>query len=494
MSTKKTSIHPQFHTLLQKILPPRELEDFLNTRHQPLKKSITINTAKISTEDFLRITKERWWTLTPTPFLHQTNTFYIDRTDTSIPLGNTFLHQAWFFYIQEVAASLPATQIFSQAHDIILDMAAAPGGKTAQLASSILKHQQEKNWEKAPLGIVIANDKERKRVSTLIYNLRQWGYFNTLTTQIPGQDFWKYLPNFFDHVLLDAPCSGEGTGFKSRVAMQYRHDAEINKICGLQYQLLLSALQTVKVWGTVVYSTCTLNPFENEGVIAKMLSRWKQDIQLESLTFQGLDPGVKRKESNWQFQDTAHVARCRPHIQKTWGFFIAKIRKKRDFEKRKREKYHKLLPKNKQGFCYNKGLQKEISKYLENNRKIKINDTQHFFLADKEYIYLSSPQAMQILTQIHAHTVGIPILKKERNGYRPMHYLGNTLGHLARKNVIMLDDIQAQHYSEGKSLSWDKTKNIHLESWQKYYILTRRWYGYSIAKIVNEELKNKWKK
>jgi len=93
-------------------------------------------------------------------------------------------------------------------------------------------------------------------------------------------------------------------------------------------------------------------------------------------------------------------------------------------------------------------LQKEIAKYLEEYRGIQIDKTQHFFLASKEQIYLCSPQVSKVLAQLHPNKVGIPILKIERKGYRPTHHLGNIFAHRATKNVIDLDDTQAQAYSE----------------------------------------------
>lgn len=493
----KNIVHDTFNKLLKKILPSDQREDFLAACKKPLKKSITINTTKISIENFLRITEERWRILTPAPFLKDTHTFYIDRKDLDIALGNTFLYQAGFFYIQEVAASLSAPQIQWQWKNIILDMAAAPWGKSSQLAKGILRMHninRKDHVNKDDLGLIVSNDVESKRVWTLVHNLRQWGYFNTLITKFNGQDFWEYLPNFFDHVLLDAPCSGEGTGFKSDMAMQFRHQAEINKMCGLQSQLLSSAIKTVKVWWTVVYSTCTLNPFENEWVLAKILSAFGKNVKLESVEFQGLNEGIPWQGKEWQFDDEEKVARCWPHIQKTGWFFIAKMRKFSDPNNKSIKKHHKLLPRNQQWLKHNKGLQKEITKWLEENRWIQIDETQHFFLASKEQIYLSSPTAKSVLKQLHPNKVWIPILKRERKGYRPTHYLWNILGHLATKNVINLDDEQAQRYSEGHNIPLSNIDLSTCEEWQKHFLLTRKTYGLSITKIVNDELKNKWRK
>jgi 16S rRNA (cytosine1407-C5)-methyltransferase len=252
----KQNLHEKFVDQLQHRLPEGNVQAFEDACRTPLKKSITINTEKISVEDFLAITKPRGRHLEANTFTDDPTTFYIDREDLTLALGRTFLYQSGFFYIQEVAASLSAPQLDLKDGDTVLDMAAAPGGKTSQLANNLLQHED--------VGMVVANDVNGKRLGSLAHNLNIMGRYNTFLTKFNGGSFGSNLPNFFDHVLLDAPCSGEGTGFKSDYAMKYRHQAEINKICGTQLQLLISAIKTTKIGGTIVYSTCTLNPFENE--------------------------------------------------------------------------------------------------------------------------------------------------------------------------------------------------------------------------------------
>lgn len=193
-------------------------------------------TWKIDPQTFIDITKEWWWHLKPSPFHLTPWSYYIDRDDLSLALGKTFLYQAWFFYIQELAASLPASQIDSKPGDLILDMAAAPWGKTTQLTHNLLA-------QGAAPGLVIANDIVPLRIKTMAHNLNMMWAYNTVLTKRNWAMFWKHLPETFDHVLLDAPCSGEGTRFKSDTALTFRRKEEINKITWTQLQLLISAIK-----------------------------------------------------------------------------------------------------------------------------------------------------------------------------------------------------------------------------------------------------------
>ena len=133
-----SSVHQNFLELLKQWIPEEEVDDFLMFCRKPLKKSININTNKISVDEFLSLTKNRWRHLEPESFTWAPLTFYIDRDDLSLALWRTFLYQCWFFYIQEVAASLSTTQVDLKDWDIVLDMAAAPWGKTSQLANTLL--------------------------------------------------------------------------------------------------------------------------------------------------------------------------------------------------------------------------------------------------------------------------------------------------------------------------------------------------------------------
>ena len=189
--------------------------------------------------------------------------FLIDRDDTSIALGNTLEHQAGWFYIQEVAAAHPPHLLKQQIKnqpDKILDMCAAPGGKTTQLADYF------------PESLIIANEVNRTRTPQLFENLDRMGYDNIAVVSCDGR-FFQNFPDFFDAVLLDAPCSGEGTAFRDNAVIDHWHEKNIDRIAKLQKQLIETAETVTAPGGVLSYSTCTLNVMENEEVIDSRMQK-----------------------------------------------------------------------------------------------------------------------------------------------------------------------------------------------------------------------------
>lgn len=478
------SIAPEFIAEIEKLLPIDQIPAFLEACEKPLKKSISVCVGKIDPEKLIEITSKRWRHLTPSPFHTTPGSFYIDRDDTSNALGKTFLYQAGFFYIQELAASLPASQVRSQPGDLILDMAAAPGGKTTQMAHALLAQ-----WGRP--GVVIANDIAPLRVKTMAHNLNLMGAYNTALTKRNGWMFGSHLPEMFDHVLLDAPCSGEWTRFKSDSALSFRRKEEINKITGTQFQLLISAVKACKPWGSIIYSTCTLNQYENEEILNRILDFFPDTLSIEPVDFTNLNPGISTDEIHCSFDPHA-VARCRPHIQWTWWFFVSKIHKIASTNKERQSRHDsKLAPKNPFSLDMSTSLFKKVGTYLHDTFGIKIDEHRHMFAASKEQIYLCSPDIKKLQWMLHFEKIGTPILKIDGMQYRPTHHLWQTLWHLATKQFITLDDEQMQAYSQNNNLDLPLAP---IAKGDKYRIVKRREFGMSVIKQLPNGWKNKWGK
>lgn len=478
------TIHPDFIAEIEKLLPAAQIPAFLEACEKPLKKSLSVCIGKISPEKLVAITEKRWRHLAPSQFHPTPGSFYIDREDTSTALGRTFLYQAGFFYIQELAASLPASQVRSQPGDLVLDMAAAPGGKTTQMAQSLLAQ-----WWRP--GLVIANDIAPLRVKTMAHNLNLMGCYNTALTKRNGGMFGNHLPEVFDHVLLDAPCSGEGTRFKSDSALSFRRKEEINKITGTQFQLLISAVKACKPWGSIIYSTCTLNQYENEEILNRILEFFPDTLQIEPVDFTNLNTWISTADIPCAFDPNA-VARCWPHIQGTGWFFVSKIRKLHSTNENGRSRPDsKLAPKNPFSLDMSQSLFKKVGTYLQDTFGIKLDPERHMFAASKEQIYLCSPDIKKLQGMLHFEKIGTPILKIDGMQYRPTHHLGLTLGHLATKQFITLDDEQMQSYSQNNEINLPVAP---LSKWDKYRIVKRREFGMSVVKQLPNGWKNKWGK
>lgn len=146
-------------------------------------------------------------------------------------------------------------------------MAASPGGKTTQLA------------EHFPNSIIVANEPTRDRMAQLVSNTERLGNDRTMITNYDG-GFYSNLPETFDRILLDAPCSGEGIGFKESQTVKYWNLKNIHTIARLQTKLLDAAFRALKTGGELLYSTCTLNKFENEGVVNTVQARHPESFEV----------------------------------------------------------------------------------------------------------------------------------------------------------------------------------------------------------------------
>lgn len=276
---------------------PEEFEAFRKSLLRPLKKTLRINSERVDPETFIREKSAEGWTLSPT---ENATAFRVDREDTATALGSTLEHLLGDFYIQERSASMSVWHLAEGGEGpyrkwsepfLILDMASSPGGKTTQL----LEH--------FPNSFVVANEFAKERISSLIENVERMGTSDrTGVTNMNGV-LYGALPETFDRILLDAPCSGEGIGFKAEESLKYWNVKNVKTIARLQEKLLIAGLTALKTGGELLYSTCTLNRFENEGV-----------LEGAAQAFPGTFEVVFEKKF-W------------PHAEGAGGFFVAKLRK-----------------------------------------------------------------------------------------------------------------------------------------------------------------------
>src|SRR3989338_899285 len=190
---------------------------------RPLRKSIRVNTLKWRVSDFLMWAKEKEWSLEQVPWCAEG--FFIDRIDRKRALGKELRHLLGHFYIQEAASMLPVSLLDPKPGECILDMSAAPGSKTTQIAALMRER-----------GVIVANDVQEKRIWTLKTALHRLGVINCVITKKSGQWFAKHMAERFDRVLIDAPCTAQGISRKDITALQYSSLQGIEKAAYLQYQ------------------------------------------------------------------------------------------------------------------------------------------------------------------------------------------------------------------------------------------------------------------
>ena len=233
-------------------LPAQEQESLQKVLQSAIPASIRINCLKNDPPKMIAdLTKRYCWETERVPFCESG---YWIRAGGKAP-SSTIEHRLGEYYIQEAASMLPAELFDLHGVDkpLILDRAASPGGKTINLIDRT-----------ADQGLVIANDASRSRIPALRIVLENWGAINQAVTCQQGECFGHALPETFDAVLLDAPCSMQGLRSSASHKARPISANEITSLAERQVNLLMSALHCVKTGGEVVYSTCTLSPQENE--------------------------------------------------------------------------------------------------------------------------------------------------------------------------------------------------------------------------------------
>ena len=309
-------IHPDYIHHISEQIAPDELSDFLAICQSPLRVSIRINTLKISVNEFKVLAEQNQWQLLPVPWCE--SGFWLERPANQleqIPLGNTPEHLLGLIYIQEASSMLPAEILLKiyQQHQAkfpekILDMAAAPGSKTTQLAA--ITQQQ---------ALLFANELSSSRLKSLANNFRRTGVVNYCLLHKDGQDFSTLTPDTFDAILLDAPCGGEGTVRKDPNALKHWAIENVLANAGLQQKLIEAAFIALKDNGVLVYSTCTLSREENEAICHQLLQAHPE--QCSTISLQHVFPGADKASIPEGF------VKIWPHIFDSEGFFVAAFKK-----------------------------------------------------------------------------------------------------------------------------------------------------------------------
>ena len=278
-----------------------DIDKFTESSLKPLRKTIRVNTLKTSIQEI----KSRF-DLKPIPWCKEG--FFINK----LSVGNTKEHYLGYIYLQGAASMIPPLVLNPKPNDIILDTCASPGSKTTQMAA-MMENQ----------GLIIANDSKIDRLKPLTLNLQRCGITNTIITRMEGH----WFKNRFDKILLDAPCSGIGTIRKSYKTIKMWNPQTIKKMSSLQKRLITNSFEILNEGGTLVYSTCTLEPHEDEAVVDYLLKRY-DNAKLEKFS---LD--LKRGSIAEEFEGdvySSEVKKCLklwPQDNDTEGFFIPKIRK-----------------------------------------------------------------------------------------------------------------------------------------------------------------------
>lgn len=409
---------------------PAELsmDDFIAACQRPLRRSLRVNTLKISVADFLTLVQAYDWRLEPIPWCAEG--FWIDREDEELLLGSTAEHLSGLFYIQEASSMLPVSALFADGGKPhrVLDIAAAPGSKTTQIAA-LMNNQ----------GSIVANEYSSSRVKVLHANLSRCGVKNVALTHFDGRVFGAALPESFDAILLDAPCSGEGVVRKDPDAMSNWSPESVAEIADTQRELIDSALHALVPGGVMVYSTCTLNAQENQQIVQWLLTTYGNAVSVEPLG--ELFPGAQQALTAEGF---LHVF---PQIYDSEGFFVARLRKNHTITPP--AKPHYKLGK----FPFTPLSGKESAEISQAAAALGLawDETSQLWARDKE-IWLFPTELEPLIGKVRFSRIGLKLAERFSKGFRWQHEAVIALASADGKLRFELDATLAQEWYHGRDL------------------------------------------
>lgn len=418
-----------FKTHLKKYLSDTEIANLISSFDEKEKKAIYLNTNKMS-EDTL-------FALLPSLKKHPVvpNGYLFDKD--AIQLGKKIYHEQGAYYIQEPSAMMVSHLLNPNKNDVVLDLCAAPGGKTIQTA---LKMQNE--------GMIIANDLSKSRANILLSNIERLGIKNTVITSLDFSKHSDKFENYFDKIILDAPCSGSGMFRKSEEMKSDWTYEKVIKNAAIQKDLILMCYKMLKNGGTMVYSTCSYSFEEDEEIIEHLLINTNAEL-INIPSFEGEFRSSKYKESVHLF----------PSHFDGEGHFIALIHKPGVLTNNKFEEievsrlnstkggtkaieiyeYNHKLPKDFEKLCLRPGLFKES---IIGNKKIPTHHLSHVLDASKS-IKLEKEEVVKYLR-------GESINKKYPDGYYFVSYLDINLG-----VVHVVNNVVKNLYPKGLRINAD---------------------------------------
>ncbi len=413
-----------------------EYHNFISSYDQPASKGLRINTLKLTKDEFISSTP---FTITSIPWCKEGFYYGADERPGKHPA-----HAAGLYYIQEPSAMSVVGILDPQPGERVLDIAAAPGGKATQIAI-MMKNQ----------GLLIANEIHSARAKALSENVERLGITNTIVTNEEVHKLAGRFPAYFDRILLDAPCSGEGM-FRKDESARLEWSPDSVKLCSIrQSELIEHAAKLLKPGGRLVYSTCTFSPEENEQVIEQFLLNHPSWRLLPILMHDGFNTG----RSEWSITHNPELkktVRLWPHHLNGEGHYIAFLEKGEELNeftsspsKTKAKKIDALL--------------KEAQAYFKSFVEESLTCPWYEFVVDRFVLFgthlYQLPEQSPSLEQLRVVRAGWHLGELKKNRFEPSHALALALTANDFKQTLSFTPTQTElaAYLRGESIAVNPT-------------------------------------
>lgn len=435
-----------------KALLNEEYDDYIASYELPQYQGLRINTLKLELDQWKELNPFK--TLQPVPWCKEG--FYYDSIEK--PAKHPY-YFAGLYYIQEPSAMTPGAYLPIEPGDRVLDMCAAPGGKSTHLAAR-MKHK----------GILVANDISASRSKGLLKNLENFGARQIIVTSETSEKLASKWEGYFDKILIDAPCSGEGMFRKNENAIKGWETHGVEYCMPLQQTILEDAARLLKPSGMILYSTCTFSPEENEGMINTFLDNHPEFSVVPLTPIGGIQNG--RPDFIDAREELKGALRLWPHYLKGEGHFVCLIERKEQKEiecpRFKASKQLKDYPAAYEFLKEYTHLELDI-KVLEINNKL----------------YHLSEDAPD-LTGIRVLRGGLFLGELKNKRFEPSHVLALAYPMSVYKNTInwTVEDEAVKRYLKGETVLCDRPKG--------YYVMCVEGYPLGWVKAQNGMLKNQY--
>lgn len=451
------SLPIEFVEKYKSLLGEEESSKFFTAINSPSKKGFRLNPLKNNYQDVQYSLKE------PIEFTKDGYYGEISGRDSEWTGG--------YVYSQDPSAMYPAVSLNVKPGDKVLDLCAAPGGKSTALASLL-----------DDTGLLVANEISKSRAKDLRENLERWGATNVVVTNESPDRLSKKLPHFFDKILVDAPCSGEGMFRKDPAATQYWSPDYVLTCQTRQKEILSEAMKMLKPDGEIVYSTCTYSPEEDEEIVAWLVENYPLEIEPLKL-YSGMSAG-RPEWSKSNLPELKETVRLWFQNGVGEGQFVAHLKNieenqeistKAKKRKNKRQKKSTITRLNKDEISV-------VAKVLDNFAlPSSLENWQNEVLQSNGHVFVPA-LAPGRLTELHVLNNGVELglLKKKR--FEPSHQLAEVLGQKEQKQLINFEDkAEYERYIHGETIKIDSNlRGFVLVAYQDHI--------FSFGKIGNDQI------